>query len=171
MREVTIKIGLERLDMQEGITVEALLDSRATGLVMSSEFARKKGFKLKKLERLMQVRNVDGSFNREGPIENTVEVNVYYKEHVERTEIDVIGGQKWGVILGMLWLERHNPEIDWKTGDVKMTRCLEECGRQWRPVQGKLGWEKQKEEEEKEERKEEEKDKEKGEDDGSKESS
>ena len=43
MREVTIKIGLERLDTQEGITVKALLDSGATGLVMSSEFARKKG--------------------------------------------------------------------------------------------------------------------------------
>ena len=101
LREVTTKIGLERLDTQEGITVEALLDSRATGLVMSSEFARKKGFKLKKLERPMQVRNVDRSFNREGLIKNTVEVNVYYKGHVERTEIDVIGGQKWGVILGM----------------------------------------------------------------------
>ena len=60
LREVTVKIGLERLDMQEGITVEALLDSGATGLVMSSEFARKQGFKMKKLERLMQVRNVDG---------------------------------------------------------------------------------------------------------------
>ena len=100
MREVTIKIGLERLDMQEGIMVEALLDSGATGLVMSSEFAKKKGFKLKKLERSIQVRNVDRSFNKEGPIENTVEVNVYYKGHVERTEIDVIGGQKWEVILG-----------------------------------------------------------------------
>jgi len=33
--------------------VEALLDSRAMGLVMSSEFAKKKGFKLKKLERPM----------------------------------------------------------------------------------------------------------------------
>ena len=27
-----------------------------------------------------------------------------------------------GVILGMPWLERHNPEIDWKIGEVKMTR-------------------------------------------------
>jgi len=152
LREVTIKIELERLDMQEGITVEALLDSGATGLVMSSEFARKKGFKLKKLERPIQVRNVDGSFNREGPIENTVEVNIYYKGHVERTEIDIIGGQKWGVILGMPWLECHNPEIDWKMGEVKMTRCPEECGRQWRPVQRKLGWEKQKEEEKREEK-------------------
>jgi len=161
LREVTIKIGLERLDTQEGITVEALLDSGATGLVMSSEFARKQGFKLKKLERPMQVRNVDGSFNKEGPIENTVEVNVYYKGHVERTEIDVIGGQKWLVILGMPWLARHNLEIDWKAGEVRMTKCPEECGKQWRLKQGKLGWEKQKEEEEKEEagRKREEKEK------------
>ena len=139
LREVTIKIGLERLDMQEGIMVEVLLDSGAPGLVMSSEFARKKGFKLKKLERPMQVRNVDGSFNREGPIENTVEVNVYYKGDVERTEIDVIGEQKWSVILGMPWLACHNPEINWKTGEVKMTRCPVECGKQWRPVQEKSG--------------------------------
>ena len=75
-----MKIGLERIDTQEGITVEVLLDSRAMGLVMSSEFARKQGFKLKKLERLMQVRNVNGSFNKEGPIENTVEVNIYYQD-------------------------------------------------------------------------------------------
>ena len=32
-----------------------------------------------------------------------------------------------------------------------MTRCLEEYGKQWRPVQGKSEWEKQKEEEAKEE--------------------
>ena len=63
LREVTVKIGLERIDTQEGIMVEALLDSRATGLVMSLEFAKKQGFKLKKLERPMQVRNVNGTFN------------------------------------------------------------------------------------------------------------
>jgi len=43
LREVTVKIGLERIDTQEGITVEVLLDSSATGLVMSSEFAKKTG--------------------------------------------------------------------------------------------------------------------------------
>jgi len=51
----------------------------------------------------------------------------------------------------MLWPAHHNPEIDWRTGEVKMMRCLEECGKQWRPVQGKSEWEKQKEEEAKEE--------------------
>jgi len=55
------------------------------------------------------------------------------------------------VILGMPWLAHHNLEIDWRTEEVKMTRCPEECRKQWRPVQGKLGWEKQKEEKAKEE--------------------
>jgi len=41
LREVTIKIGLERIDIQEGVTIEMLLISRETGLVMSLEFARK----------------------------------------------------------------------------------------------------------------------------------
>jgi len=139
LREVTVKIGLERIDMQKGIMVEALLDSGAMGLVMSSELAKKQGFKLKKLEGLMNVRNVDGSLNKKGPIENMVEVNIYYQGHRERMEINVIGGQKWTVILGMPWLAHHNSEIDWKMGEVKMMRCLEECGKQWRPVQGKSG--------------------------------
>ena len=63
----------------------------------------------------------------------------------------------------MLWLARHNSEIDWRTGEVKMTRCLEECGKQWRQVQGKSEWKKQKKEEAKKEagRKREEKNKKK----------
>ena len=73
-----MKIRLERIDIQKGVMVEALLDSGATGLVMSSEFARKQDFKLKKLERPINVRNMDGSFNKEEPIKNMVEINIYY---------------------------------------------------------------------------------------------
>jgi len=112
LREVTVKIGLERIDTQEGVIVECLLDSRAMGLVMSSEIARKQGFKLEIIENPIYVRNVDRIFNKEGPIENTMEVNIYYQRHRERIEIDVIGGQKWNVILGMPWLAYHNPKID-----------------------------------------------------------
>jgi len=122
LREVTVKIGLERIDTQERIMVEALLDSGATGMVMSSEFAKKQGFKLKKLERPMQVRNVDGSFNRKGPIENTVKVNIYYKGHMERMEIDVIGGQKWSVILEIpcvVATTRHS-----RTNDLTTSKAL-----------------------------------------------
>ena len=72
-----VKIGLERIDTQKGMTAESLLNSRATGLVMSSEFTRKQGFKFKKIENPIYVRNVNGTLNKERLIENTVEVNIY----------------------------------------------------------------------------------------------
>jgi len=72
LRKVIVKIGLEKIDMQERVTVEVLLDSRATELVMSSEFARKQGFKIKKIEKPIYVRNVDGSFNKERLIKHIV---------------------------------------------------------------------------------------------------
>ena len=124
-----MKIGLKQEEEEEGIVMEALLDSGATGMVMSEEFARRHRFRRTKLEKPVYVRNVDGTFNYAGPIVDMVEVEIFFKGHKERTAIDVIGGQKWGVILGMPWLRRHNPEIDWRTGEVKMTRCLEECGK------------------------------------------
>jgi len=55
---------------------------------------------LKKIERPIYVRNVDGMFNKEGPIEYIVEVNIYYQEYRERMEIDIIRGQKWNINFG-----------------------------------------------------------------------
>ena len=71
LREVTVKIGLKRINIQEEVIVEALLDSGATELVISSDFARKQRFKLKKIKNPIYVRNINGTFNKKRPIENT----------------------------------------------------------------------------------------------------
>jgi len=60
LREVTVKIGLKQEKDEDDIIVKVLLDSGATGLVMSSEFVRKNQFRKKKLDRPIYVRNVDG---------------------------------------------------------------------------------------------------------------
>ena len=78
LREITVKIGLERIDIQEGITMEVLLDNRTTKLVMSLEFAKKQGFKLKKINKPIYIRNIDETFNKEKLIKNVVEMNIYY---------------------------------------------------------------------------------------------
>ena len=63
-----IKISLERINMQEEVIVEALLDSKVIGLMMSSKFAKKQGFKLKKIERPIHLRNMGSFFNKKRPI-------------------------------------------------------------------------------------------------------
>ena len=96
---------------------------------MSEKFVRRHKFRRTKLERPIYIRNVDGTLNYVGPIKNIVEVEIFFKEHKERTLINVIEGQKWSVILGMPWLACHNPEINWRMGEVQMMRCPEECGK------------------------------------------
>ena len=56
LKEVIVKIGPERIDTQKWIMIEALLDSGVMSLVISSEFARKQEFKLKRIERSIYVK-------------------------------------------------------------------------------------------------------------------
>ena len=132
LREVTVKIGLKQKEEKEGIVVEPLFDSRVTGLVISEEFVRKYRFRKTKLERLIHVRNIDGILNYAEQIVDTVEVEIFFQEHKERTLINVIRGQKWGVILGMPWLVCYNPEIDWRIEEVQIIRCPEKYGKKWK---------------------------------------
>ena len=120
LREVWMKIGLEKIDTYEGVMVKALLDSRAT---------EKHRFKLDKLEKPLVVTNVDGSNNSGEKITHKIECNVYYRGHQERMKFDVCNLGRTDVILGMPWLAAHNPEIDWEKREVKMMRCPPWCGK------------------------------------------
>jgi len=129
LREVWLDIGIKKVDMHKGVTVKAFLDSGTTGMFMNREMAEKHGFKMRKLERPLKVKNMDGTENSRRNITHQVEVNVFYKNHVERMRIDMCNLGKIEVILGMPWLQVHNPEINWKIGEVKITRCLSLCER------------------------------------------
>jgi len=75
------------------------------------------------------VRNVDGTSNSGGAITHQVVANVYYKGHIERMRMDICDLGKTEVILEMPWLQVYNPEINWKTREVKMMRYAPLCSR------------------------------------------
>ena len=74
----------------------------------------------------IQVRNVDSTSNSRDVITHEVKVNIFYfyKEHIEKVWMDVYELRKTDIILGMLWLVAHNPEIDWEKWEVRIIRCL-----------------------------------------------
>ena len=129
LKEVWMRVGLEKIDSHEGVSVKALLDSGATGMFADRRFVERKGFKLEKLKRPVRIRNVDRTGNSGGLVTHEIEVNIYYQGHVERMKLDVCDLGRTEVILGMPWLAAHNPEINWETGEVKITRCPPLCGR------------------------------------------
>ena len=129
LREVWLNIGVEKMNTHEDIIVKVLLDSSTIGIFMDQKMAVRHRFRLQKLERPIVVRNIDRTNNSTEAITYQVEVNVYYKSYVKRMRMDVCNLGKTDIILGMLWLQVHNPEINWETGEVKMTRCPPLCGR------------------------------------------
>jgi len=124
-----LNIGVEKVDIHEGVTVKALLDSGTTEMFMNKRMAARHGFRLQKLERLVIVRNVDGMNNSREAITHQMEVNVYYKNYIKRMRMNICDLGRMNMILGMLWLQAHNPEINWEIGEVKITRCLLLCRR------------------------------------------
>ena len=46
LREVWLNIGVEKVDIHEGIMVKALLDSGTTGIFIDKKMAAKHGFRL-----------------------------------------------------------------------------------------------------------------------------
>jgi len=105
-------VGIEKIDTYKERTVKVLLDSGATRMFMSKSLAQKRGYRLIKLDRPLQVRNVNGTGNSGSAITHEVEVNMFYKGHIKRVQINVCELGKTDVILGMLWLVAHNPKIN-----------------------------------------------------------
>jgi len=129
LREVWMRVELEKLESHEGIAVKALLDSGTTGLFMDTTFVKEKGFKMEKLKNPLLVRNVNGTVNVGGAIMYQVEYNMFFKGHMERMRMDICNLEKTEVILGMPWLAAHNPEINWEKEEVEITRCPPICGK------------------------------------------
>ena len=102
LRKIWLNIEIEKIDIYEGITVKALLNSGTTEMFINRKIVAKYSFKLQKLKRLVVVRNVNKTNNSARVITYQIEVNVYYKNHIERMRIDIYNLKKIEVILKIL---------------------------------------------------------------------
>jgi len=100
-KEVWMEIKMEKLESYKGVTVKALLDSRAMGMFVDRKFIEENSFRMEKLERPIKVKNVDSTSNSCRKITYEIECNFFYKGHRERFRIDVCNLGRTKVILGM----------------------------------------------------------------------
>jgi len=70
---------------------------------------------------------VDGTLNEAWSIREVVDMIMTYDRHSECILLTVTRLGKQSMILRFTWLDKHNPEIDFRTRSVKMTRCLLRC--------------------------------------------
>ena len=118
-----LKAELETTDTSERKYVNSLVDSGVTGEFINHDYAKSCWFNLLKLTCLILVYNIDRSPNEVGSITEAVSLILWYKNHSKWTTFCVTSLGKQKLILGHSWLQKHNLEIDWTKGEVKMSRC------------------------------------------------
>lgn len=99
-----------------------MVDSGATALFIDTGYVLKHGIWTSKLKRPMSIYNIDGSHNSAGRIDRFVRValTVDGYEHEADLLVTDLGGEN--MILGLSWLRRINPEIDWVKGRLAVRR-------------------------------------------------
>jgi hypothetical protein len=124
---LTVDVEIESTDTTIKRRTQALIDCGATGCFIDIEWVKLNNIPTRPLTNVIPVYNVDSTANDAGTITDIADVILCYEQHSERTQLAVTRLGKQSLILGYNWLCSHNPEINWQTKDVKMSRCPLQC--------------------------------------------
>jgi hypothetical protein len=121
-RRFSILIKVETVENTEEIT--ALIDSGAEGLFIDKSIAHK--WRTGILKSPIKVRNVDGTYNENGAIMERclIPFRINDKIMTEWFYVMALGDQN--LILGLPWLEKHNPIIDWTEKTLEFRNSQED---------------------------------------------
>jgi hypothetical protein len=122
-----VEVEIESTDTVVRRHTQAFIDCSAMGCFIDIEWAKFNNIPTRPLTNPISVYNVDGTANDAGAITDIADMILHYEQHSERTQLAVTHLGKQSLILGYNWLCNHNPEINWQTKDVKMSRCRLQC--------------------------------------------
>jgi len=123
---LSIPIQISGKTEKETVKTLALIDSGAGGEFIDQNYAKNSGLDIQQLEKPLKVFNVDGTSNKRGTIKYFVLLDITVNGRQEKIKLLMTGLGKQRIILGFPWLNRHNPEINWQTGELnwRTTRKL-----------------------------------------------
>ena len=114
---------------KETVTINAMIDSGATEDFIDQEVCNKHGIKMIKAKHPREIYLADGKPSAMGPVTHMTKVPMDISSHRELAVFQVANLQNYEVILGMPWLRKHNPTIDWNDKNITFNdkRCTTWC--------------------------------------------
>ena len=98
---------------QIDVDTKALIDSGANELFIHEDLINKHGIPILPLDEPIKVKNVDGTPNKKGEVMHFTWVPIRLGDYKESHRFLVSNLGKDHLILGLPWLERVNPIVDW----------------------------------------------------------
>ena len=123
-------ILLVELSLNPPVTTHALIDSGASGSFINTSFIEKHSIPLILKDTPRDLTVVDGHEISSGKVtHNTPILLLTIGGHTESVTFDVTQLGNYPIILGLSWLKKHCPTIDWSEHLVtfKSTFCISNC--------------------------------------------
>jgi transposase InsO family protein len=109
-----------------GRKVKIMIDSGANGNFMSPEYASRHQIPTRDKEKPYSLALADGTPIAHGKVRTeTQSVTLDIEDHQEQIVLDVTP-IKFDIILGISWLERHDPVVHWRKRILEFPNC--DCG-------------------------------------------
>lgn len=99
-----------------------MIDSGANGCFISERFVQQHGIATRKKKARYELRAVDGSALPDVDRE-TDTIRLAHQQHLEDTSLDVVEMANHDIVLGIPWLEWHNPTINWGQRVLRFDKC------------------------------------------------
>ena len=107
------------------LEVKALVDSGCTHTGIDEQLVKDKRIQMKSINFSFEVFNADGTKNRE--VTKVAPLEIEINGHKETLKAAVTDLDRTDMFLGHDWLVKHNPEVNWRNGTIKFTRCPGNC--------------------------------------------
>ena len=102
---------------------KVMIDSGATGNYMSPNFKAHLGLLRIKKAQPEPISGLNGENLGSHLSEESGFVHIAVLGHKEQINFDVTPLGQYNVVLGIPWLRNHNPEINWRSGQIHFTNC------------------------------------------------
>ena len=109
-----------------------MIDCGATENFIDRKYVRQQGLPCAKKLTPRKVLAVDGRELDGGPVTHDAMVTMVINDHREDIKLHCITIGNAPIILGLPWLRKHNPSIDWKEGRIVFNS--EKCGKNCLPT-------------------------------------
>ena len=107
--------------------ITAMVDSGATTKFLNRRFVKDNKVTTRKLKKPIPLYNIDGSENRDGTVSEVAVLDMTIGTHRESVMFIVTDIGEEDVIIGLDWLCKHNPDIDWEHGSLRLSQCPASC--------------------------------------------
>lgn len=106
---------------KSSVKTSAMIDSGAQGNFINRKLVEARSIPTIRKQNPQQPLAVDG--RKLPPVTRKVVTNLEIGPHKENIAMDVADIGRHPIILGIPWLDRHNPTIDWKTRQLTFNEC------------------------------------------------